>query len=986
MPDRLFVTHPAPTDHEVIEVQQMFGYCLRVLAVVLLAAAPALGQGNPAGTISGRVLAADGAVVPGVTVTAESAALQGVRTVVTSANGDYLFPQLPPGDYVLTFTLDGFTPVKRDVRLGATQTVPVDVTLQIASVAETVTVSAAIQDFGQTSQISSNYRGDLLDRLPTTRTLESAVLLAPGVQATGPSDAITIAGAMSFENLFMVNGVVVNENLRGQAHRQYIEDSIQETTIQQGNISAEYGRFAGGVVNAITKSGGNQFSGSYRLELGNDSWTEVSPFGETRLDKTIPTHSFTLGGPILRDRLWFFAAGLSENLEEGNQTSITNIPYTEATEERRWEGKLTYSLTPSHTFRGSYLYRNRDEINNSFQTVMDLRSLYNRSLPEDLLAVNYTGIITPRLSVEAQFSQKHFTFIGSGSPFTDLIDGTLLLDRSRSSRRYWSPTFCGVCDDEKRDNQNILVKANYFLSSPTLGSHNLVVGYDTFNDMRFANNHQSGSGYRILGTSAIVRGTEIYPVFAPGTSTWLQYNPILNESIGTDFRTHSAFVNDTWRASDRLTLNLGLRFDKNDGTDSFGAKVARDSALSPRVGVTFDPTGDGRWTANAGYGRYVAAIANSIGNAGSPAGQAASFTWFYQGPPINTDPDVANPVPTPQALQTFFDWFFENGGLDRPRRSASVPGLDTRIDDSLRSPSVHEWTGGVTRQLGSRGLVRADLFYRNYRDFYTTQTDTTTGQVENELGARFDLGLVRNTNEVERNYVGLHTQLTYRIGSFLDIGGNYTLSRARGNFDGENTASGPVTSGALSYPEYTQASWNRPVGPLAIDRTHKVRAWATYTLPTLPIGTGSVSVLQQYDSGLPYELAANIDPSDYVDNPGYEDPPTANTYFFSERGAYRFDGSHRTDVSVNWDAPVARGARLFFRAQVLNVLNNDALIDFNTQVLTASNTTALEPFNPFTDTPVEGVHWERGTLFGQATTDTHYQLPRTFKVSLGVRF
>src|SRR5690606_38937805 len=154
----------------------------------------------------------------------------------------------------------------RELRLGATQKLPVDVTLQIAAVEETITVSATIQDFGQTSQISSNYRGELLDKLPTTRTLESAVLLAPGVQATGPDDAITIAGSRSFENLCMVNGVVVNENLRGQAHRQYIEDSIQETTIQQGNISAEYGRFAGGVINAITKSGGNRFSGSYRLE------------------------------------------------------------------------------------------------------------------------------------------------------------------------------------------------------------------------------------------------------------------------------------------------------------------------------------------------------------------------------------------------------------------------------------------------------------------------------------------------------------------------------------------------------------------------------------------------------------------------------------------------------------------------------------------------------------------------------------------------
>src|SRR5690606_25941279 len=141
-------------------------------------------------------------------------------------------------------------------------------------------------------------------------------------------------------------------------------------------------------------------------------------------------------------------------------------------------------------------------------------------------------IITPQLSVEAQFSQKHFTFVGSGSPFQDLINGTLMLDRSRSNRRYWAPTFCGVCDDEKRDNQNVLVKANYFVSSSGLGSHNREAVHDTLIDMRFVNNHLSGSGYRVLGTSAIIRGTDVYPVLAPGTSAWIQYNPILNEPQG----------------------------------------------------------------------------------------------------------------------------------------------------------------------------------------------------------------------------------------------------------------------------------------------------------------------------------------------------------------------------------------------------------------------------------------------------------------------
>lgn len=960
---------------------------LRVSAAVLITVSAAFGQGNPTGTISGRVVGPDGAPLPGATVTAESPNLQGARTIATSENGDYALPQLPPGDYTISFTLSGFRTVVQELRLGAAQRVPIDVTLPLATFEEAVTVTASIENFGQTSQISSNYTSRLLDELPTTRTLEAAVLLAPGVQATGPGGGITVAGSMSFENLFMVNGVVVNENVRGQAHRQYIEDSIQETTVQQGNISAEYGRFGGGVINAITKSGGNRFSGSYRLELANDSWTATSPFGENRIDKTIPTHSFTLGGPVLRDHLWFFGAGLFENLEEGEETSITNIPYVESTKERRWEGKLTYSLTPGHTFRGAYLYRNRDQLNNSFSTIMDLRSLYDRSLPEDLLSINYSGILTPQFSVEAQFSQKHFTFKNSGSRFTDLIDGTILLDRSRGSRRYWAPTFCGVCSDEKRDNQNILVKGNYFLSTPAWGSHNLVFGFDTFNDMRLANNHQSGSGYRILATSAIIRGHDIFPVFAPGTSTWLQHNPIFQESTGTDFRTHSVFVNDTWRANSRFTFNLGLRYDRNDGKDSLGQEVARDSAFSPRLGMTFAPTGDGRWTVTAGYGRYVAAIANSIGDAGSAGGRPATFTWFYQGPPVNTDPTAANLIPPAQAIQMFFDWFNANGGPNRPLRSASIPGLGTRIDGDLISPSVNEWTAGVSRQLGARGLVRADVFYRDYRNFYGEVRDTTTGQVQNDLGQVFDFGLVRNTNAVERDYVGLHTQFTYRLGTRLNLGGNYTLSRARGNFEGETANSGPVTAGVHEYPEYRDLAWNAPVGILDIDQTHKARAWATYTLPQLgAFGTPAISVLQHFDSGGPYDLAAGIDTRSFVANPGYRTPPSAVTYFFSDRGEFRFNDSHRTDVSLNWDLDLVRGVDLFFRGQVLNVFDNDSLTSFNTQVLTESNTSRLQAFDPFTEMPVEGIHWERGTLFGQATGAGNYQLPRTFRLSVGLRF
>ena len=175
--------------------------------------------------------------------------------------------------------------------------------------------------------------------------------MAPAVHPTGPSGAYSISGSMSFENLFMINGVNVSENLRGQAYDLYIEDAIQETTVATAGVSAEYGRFGGGVVNVITKSGGNLFSGSFRDTLNNDNWRKLTPFpADFKVNKTVPTYEYTFGGPVMKDHLWFFTAGRLQTQESGRQLVFTNLPYTFTDKTRRYEGKATYSVNSNHTF------------------------------------------------------------------------------------------------------------------------------------------------------------------------------------------------------------------------------------------------------------------------------------------------------------------------------------------------------------------------------------------------------------------------------------------------------------------------------------------------------------------------------------------------------------------------------------------------------------------------------------------------------------
>jgi len=131
------------------------------------------------------------------------------------------------------------------------------------------------------------------------------------VNPNGVNRQITINGGPSYDNVFMVNGVVVNENLRGQPHSLFIEDAIQETAVMTAGISAEYGRFTGGVVSTLTKSGGNNFSGSFRDSLNNPSWTKTADYsGATKgVDTTNQVYEATLGGRVIKDRLWFFGAG-----------------------------------------------------------------------------------------------------------------------------------------------------------------------------------------------------------------------------------------------------------------------------------------------------------------------------------------------------------------------------------------------------------------------------------------------------------------------------------------------------------------------------------------------------------------------------------------------------------------------------------------------------------------------------------------------------
>lgn len=980
---------------------------------LLLGAAVVFGQGITTAQLTGTVMH-EGAPLPGVTVTVSSPSLQGTRTRATGENGGYIFPQLPPGKYEVTFEMQGMQTVTQNAVLELAQTTKVDATMRLSAVAEAITVTAAAPAVLEAPQIARTFTRAEMDKIPITRTIASMVSLAPGVNSGIAGNSIS--GAASSENVYLINGVAVNENLRGQPHNLFIEDAIQETTVITGGISAEYGRFTGGVINTITKSGGNVFSGSLRDSVDNPKWRRKTPWPDEadHVDELSEFYEATLGGYILRDRLWFFAAGRSVEASDQRFTTQTNIPFVFGSEETRLEGKLTAQITPRHSLVGSYIDVDSVQKNNRFGAILDLASLdRERSLPNTLGSLIYNGVLTSNLFVEANIGSKEFAFVGSGSDFRDRVFGTLMIDLA-TGRRYWSPTFCGVCTDEERNNDQWLAKATYYISSRSLGNHSIVGGIENYSETRIANNHQSGSDFRITTPTRIVNNTP-FPHF--DSRSRINWTPILRSSEGTDFVTDSVYVNDRWELNNNWSFNVGLRFDKNDGHDADGNTVSDDSELSPRLGLQYDVFGDGRHRFNMNYGRYVAKIADgNVGGSAQSAGNPGFISFRYEGPEINglAVPD-SQLLTTDKVLEMVWAWFDSVGGTNNRdiMDSASVPGFSTRFEGSISSPAADEITFGYGTQIGRTGFVRADLVHREWTNFYAARLTDTSKRTTDPFGNLSDFTITVNNDEfTEREYQAIQLQGGWRPGRFT-LGGSYTYSELEGNDDTESGPSATVrsTPGQIFYPEYLDYPQRRPVGRLSEDTNHRARVWASYDIP-FPLGELSLAVLQSFDSGSPYSAAGSIDASGRAagnafagrpTNPGYvlNLLGTSHTYFFSERGAFETDDFHRTDLALNYSVPIWK-VRLFVQGQIINLFDNDNVLNPDDTVRTrrsAGAASGLVAFNPRTTTPIEcpqgapssqcrdmGAHWQKGPNFGKPIGVSSYQLPFEYKFSAGIRF
>ena len=362
--------------------------------------------------------------------------------------------------------------------------------------------------------------------------------------------------------------------------------------------------------------------------------------------------------------------------------------------------------------------------------------------------------------------------------------------------------FCAVCVDNERNNENILGKASFFFTTGNSGSHDLVAGYDTFEDINIIENHQSASDYHVWSQQPfIIRGQQAFPQFTDNRSNIFRWTPVLETTQGMHFETDSIFLNDTWRIGDKWSFNLGVRYDENNSSNGSGQVISDDSKLAPRLGAAYDLRGDGNWVFNASYAEYASSINTgaNIGGVTGSAGALGNWEWLYSGPPINPDRNAPTDqlLTADEALAIIFAWFDSIGGVNNTseRITLTIPGLGLQVQDSMLTPGAEEATVGMIKRLGRKGLVRADVVRREYGDFYARRTDTSTGLVTNPDGSRSDLNLLENTDEPERKYDGLHTQFSYRFSDRLALAGNWAWSNSRGTFDGETEGNAAIPWG-----------------------------------------------------------------------------------------------------------------------------------------------------------------------------------------------
>ncbi len=916
-----------------------------ILVLIAALAVPAFAQ-EQRGSIEGVVRDASGAVLPGATVEAQSN-VGPVASTTSDSVGTFRFPALPPGNYKVTANLQGF--VSRevvDVRVALGQIKKVDFSLPLSGVTETVQVTAVtpIIDVRQSAR-QTNIRAEQVELLPHGRDFTTLVTQAPGANQESKLGGISIDGASAGENRFIIDGIETTNLQNGTSGTGLIADFVEEVQVKSSGFSAEFGGATGGVISAVTKSGTNNFSGmglfnfqgsstegrrrpTLRQNLTNSDVAEYITYPDDDEKRLEP--GFAIGGPLKRDSVWFFGAYLPAMTTTDRTVNGNTVTQDETIQ------NITANLTaqPASAVRARLAFNSANR---------DLKGLLPALNGTDPAATNYSKssefpnystsgnldwVASSKLlfSVRGGYrsSDQHDSnvteeplFIFSGSNNINFLDTPANLQHGTS--------FTSIPTNQKvtRDQQTRL----YFQADSTLyaraaGEHQVKFGMQAD---RIGNNVLRGESRNRV----TIRWNGALSTGVPATRGTYGYYSVRSNAVSpkqgliTEGDIHSTtlgfFVQDAWTINNKLTINAGVRterervptFSVGDDIPEFGLEFGFGQKLAPRLGFAYDVKGDGRWKVGGSWGVFYDIFKLEL-----PRGSFGGDKWleYYYTLDTFNYPTLVDGASCPPAC---------SGTLIRGPIDFRHPSFgDDSIDPDLKPMRQQEATFTVDHQLNDRMAVGLRYVHkqvdRAIEDTGFLLPDGSEGYVIANPGEGLTALAFTNPNvalpKAIRDYDAVELSFDKRMSNSWYLRSSYLWSRLYGNYSGlsqsdENGRLSPNVGRLFDYPAMMFQDGGTPaLGLLATDRTHQFKTQLIYQFG---FGT-SVGANQYIASGLPISrevgiLPPNNYPLNYLGRASDGRTPVFSQTDMYVQHSFRVGGDRNLQISLN----------------VLNLLNQD---------------------------------------------------------------
>ncbi|MEJ0087240.1 MAG: TonB-dependent receptor [Pseudomonadota bacterium] len=872
-----------------------------------------------------------GAAPPGATVSIQSDT--GVaREVEVDERGRYQFSQLPLGTYQVELKRDGATvDSRKNILLTVNANTDVSFTGAAAELETIIVTGARAPGLIDVKSVDSRtvVTAAELERLPLQYSAEAIAKLAPGVVGnaagfTGPTgeSVVSFGGASAAENAYYINGFNTTDPLNGLGGLSLPYAAIDQQEIYTGGFSAKYGRSAGGVINAVGKRGTNEwkFGAEFTTEPDGTRSSErdiyypadgtlYEPASRSASSSTVAT--FSAGGPIVKDRLFFFAAYQFDR-EDGeaigsieDQDSFTSY----RREQPRWYAKLDWNISDSHRLeftgasselktRGTLYAYDYEAIERS-----DLLGPANNTRSGGTLwSAKYTGYLTDSLTVSALYGRSDIDDVLATPGYDDqfsYVDGLFFQNPAYTGGEpVRSPQTTAVITDPRRGNSSSSLR---FDVNWILGNHNLTVGIDNltskakhYGEAASGPDHLSwvyGQADPTLPINEVL-GVPATGDFANGEEGY--YVSLYNYSWNTNVESKQTaqYIEDNWQVSDKFLLSLGVRLDQFTNYNSEGDAYIKQSSgqWAPRIGFSWDVKDDSSFKVFGNAGRYYLALPlfPAFGAAGAVTQTDTYYT--YGGIDANGYPTDLTQMSDAVSFLNFF------GNLPDPKSVASK-GIEPSYQDEFIlgfSKLLGEnWAYGVkatyrTLKAGiddfcDRGTLfdkaaalGYDIDVANYRGscwlFNPGETNTF-----NLIDANGDYAPVTLTNdeigfpEFKRDYYAVNFTLEHRFADRWFGKLDYTFSRSYGTTEGQ-VLSTIQQSGAAVTLDWDYASLMANAnGPQNNDHTHQLKLYGYYEINPQWLVSANFSAISGAPKG---GLGVYVDPDDpeNTDPAGYGFP------------------------------------------------------------------------------------------------------------------